>query len=165
MRQIYSRRREIKGVGMVYAEGLKFADLLAEAVQAYMLGMYNSAISLSCIAAERFCYDFIDISNIALNSSELNNKAKAYLYKIPLTGLIEFFEDLNVIDKKGRDLLMTINNIRNDYLHPKMKSPQDLKKDSLKTLNLMCELAKHRLSILNFYDIVNGKLVMKPQYR
>jgi hypothetical protein len=163
--QIYSRRREIKGVGMVYAEGLKFADLLAEAVQAYMLGMYNSAISLSCIAAERFCYDFIDISNITLNSRELNNKAKTYLYKIPLARLIEFFEDLNVIDKIAKDLLMKINDMRNGYLHPKMKSPPDLKKDSLMALNLMCELAKHRLSIWNFYDIVDGKLVMKPQYR
>ena len=31
--QIYSRRSDIKGVGMIYAEGLKFADLLAEAIQ------------------------------------------------------------------------------------------------------------------------------------
>jgi hypothetical protein len=95
---------------MGYAEGLKFADLLAEAVQAYMLGMYNSAISLSCIAAERFWYDFIDISNITLNSRELNNKAKTYLYKIPLARLIE---DLNVIDKIAKDLLMKINDMRN----------------------------------------------------
>ena len=63
---------------MIYGEGLKFADLLAEAIQAYMLGMYNSAISLSCIAAERFCYDFIDISDITLNSKVVNNKAKTY---------------------------------------------------------------------------------------
>lgn len=57
--QIYSRRRDVHGVGMVYAEG-KVADSLAEAIHAYMLGMYNSAISLPCIAAERLCYDFID---------------------------------------------------------------------------------------------------------
>jgi hypothetical protein len=98
--QIYSRS-DIKGVGMVYVEGIKFADLLAEAIHAYMLGMYNSAISLSCIAAERLCYDFIAISNITLNSKELDNKTKAYLYKIPFTGLVEFLADLNIIDKKA----------------------------------------------------------------
>jgi len=164
--QIYSRRSDIKGVGMVYVEGIRFADLLTEAIHAYMLGMYNSAISLSCIAAERFCYDFIDISNITLNSKELDNKTKSYLYKIPFTALVEFFADLNVIDKKAKKLLMKIgSNIRNDYLHPIMKSPQDLKKHSLDALNLMCELAKHRLSILNFYEIVDGKLTLKPQYR
>jgi len=32
--QIYSRRSDIKGVGMVYAEGIRFADLLAEAIHA-----------------------------------------------------------------------------------------------------------------------------------
>jgi hypothetical protein len=37
-----------------------------------------------------------------------------------------------------------------------MKS-QDLKKRSLETLNLMCKLAKHRLSIVNFYDLVDGE--------
>jgi hypothetical protein len=45
---------------MVYAKGLKFADSLAEAIHAYILGMHSSAISLPCIAAERLCYDFID---------------------------------------------------------------------------------------------------------
>jgi hypothetical protein len=57
--QIYSRR-DVQGVGMVYAKGLKFADSLAEAIHAYILGMHSSAISLPCIAAERLCYDFID---------------------------------------------------------------------------------------------------------
>ena len=78
--------------------------------------------------------------------------------------MIEFFEDLNVIDKKAKDLLMKINDMRNGYLHPNMKSPQDLKKDSLEALNLMCKLANHRLSIFNFYDVLDGKLEMKPQY-
>lgn len=162
--QIYARRRDIKGVGMVYAHGLKFADLLAEAVHAHMLGMYNSAISLSCIAAERFCYDFIDIATITINSRGLDNEAKTYLYHIPLSKLIMLFKELNVIDKEARDLLFKINDKRNRYLHPTMES-QDLEKDSLHVLNLMCALAKHRLSVLNFYDVVDGKLVLKPQYR
>jgi hypothetical protein len=97
--------------------------------------------------------------------STLSNKAKTYLYKIPLARLIEFFEDLNVIDKKAKDLLMKINDMRNGYLHPNMKSPQDLKKDSLEAINLMCKLANHRLSIFNFYNVLDGKLEMKPQYR
>jgi len=83
---IYSRRSDIKGVGMVYAEGIKFADLLSEAIHAYMLGMYNSAIALSCMAAERLCYDFIDISNITLNSKQLNDKQRPTYIRSHLPG-------------------------------------------------------------------------------
>jgi hypothetical protein len=162
--QIYSRRREIMGAGMIYTQDLKFADLLDEAVRAYTLGMYNSSISLSCIAAERFLYDFIDIADITLNSRILSNEAKSYLYYIPIARLGEFFEDLNVIDHESRTLLAKINDMRNRYVHPKMKDHQNLKKESLEALNLMCELAKRRLSILNFYDVVDGKLVRKPEY-
>ena len=54
---IYNRRREINGVGIIYAEG-KCASLLQEAVYSYILGHYFSTIAVSGMAAERICYDY-----------------------------------------------------------------------------------------------------------
>jgi hypothetical protein len=165
-KEIYSRRSDIKGVGIVYAEGYKFADLLTEAIQAYMLGMYGSTISLSCMAAERLCYDLIEVSNITINSMHLDPKTKTHLYKIPFSTLVDFLANINMIDEKAKSLLLRIGStIRNNYLHPNMRITQDLKKDSLDALNSMCDLAKHLLSIFKFYDIEDGKLKRKPEYR
>lgn len=156
--KIYERRREIEGVGMVRAEG-KYIILLQEALQAYQLGLFYSTISLSAMAAERICYDYIDFSEIIINGKALNDAEKHDLYNIPLTTLIEFIFNLGLIDNKSRSVLLQINTIRNQHVHPKMN--EDEKKDSIKVLNLLCKVTDSLLSIFRNHYIKDGKLIKK----
>lgn len=157
---IYERRAKIKGVGIVYAEG-KFLGLFDEAVDAYKLGLYYSTVALCSMAAERICYDYLDLSVIIMRGKVLSLESKAELYFLPLARLINFLYHAGVIDEKSKVVLHEINEARNKHIHPKMSS--DVKKDALDVLNLLCEAIENLLSIFRDYDLENGKLKRKQE--
>jgi hypothetical protein len=72
---------------------------------------------------------------------------------------LAFFKKINVLSDKDFSLLHKINDIRNRHIHPKMKD--EVYNDAKLIINLLCELLEGRLSMLNRYDIVDGKFVLK----
>jgi hypothetical protein len=159
---IYERRKEIDGVGIVYAEG-KMWELLQEAKNTYMLGHYYSTIALSGMAAERLCYDYIEFSQIQINGTTLNDKAKQELINLPHRHLINFLYEYGIIDVKSKSILHKIANKRNEHVHPKMSSDQ--KKDAIEALNSLCKVAGSLLSMFKFYDLVDGKFIRRTKPR
>jgi hypothetical protein len=159
---IYKRRKEIEGVGIVYAEG-KMWGLLQEAMHSYLLGHYYGTIALSGMAAERICFDYIELSEIQINGKILSDEAKQELFHLPLSHLIIFLHECGILDKKSRGALHQISDIRNRIVHPKMSS--DPQKDAIEVFNLLCNAVENLLSIFKFYNIVNGKLVKRTQPR
>jgi hypothetical protein len=151
---IYERRKEIEGVGIVYAES-KMWKLLQEAVHSYMLGHYYATIALSGMATE--------FPEIQINGKALSDKDKQELINLPQRALINFYHEHGIIDDKRKSVLHQIADIRNDTVHPKMLS--DPKKDAIEVLNKLCSVSETLLSIFKFYDIVNGSLVKRSQPR
>ena len=41
----------------------------------------------------------------------------------------------------------------------------DVKEDSIKILNYLCELLERKLSVFRFYDIKDGVLTLKDEFR
>jgi hypothetical protein len=159
---IYERRKEIDGVGIVYAEG-KMWELLQEAKNSYMLGHYYSTIALSGMAAERLCYDYIEFSQIQINGTTLNDKAKQELINLPLRHLINFLYEYGIIDNESKSVLHRIADKRNLHVHPKMSSDQ--KRDAIDALNSLCKVAESLLSMFRFYDLVDGKFIRRTKPR
>jgi hypothetical protein len=159
---IYNRRKEIEGVGIVYAEG-KMWKLLQEAKNSYMVGHYYSTIALSGMAAERICYDYIEFSEIQINGKTLGDKAKQELINLPLRDLINFLHEFGIIDNESKNVLHQIGDIRNRHVHPKMSS--DPKKDAIEVLNKLCSVTENLLSMFRFYDLVDGIFVRRAQPR
>lgn len=82
---------------------------------------------------------------------------------MPYSRLVEFFLSIGSLDEESKGLFFTINDLRNQYIHPKMKG--DVKDDSIKILNLLCDLLERKLSVFQFYDIKDGILVLKKEFR
>lgn len=60
-------------------------------------------------------------------------------------------------------MLHQISNIRNEQVHPqKMESSSN---DAIKILNLLCNVLEERLSLFKYYDLKDGELVLKDQYK
>jgi hypothetical protein len=114
----YNRRKEIEGFGIVYSEG-KWADLFQEAKDSYLLGHYYSTIALSAMAAERICYDYIELSQIQINGKTLSDKARQELTYLPLNRLIDFLHECGIIDVTSKGVLHDFSDIRNRHVHPK----------------------------------------------
>jgi hypothetical protein len=157
---IYNRRKEIEGFGIVNAEG-KWADLLQEAKDSYLLGHYYSTIALSSMAAERICYDYIEFSQIQINGTTISDKAKQELIYLPLNHLIDFLHEYGIIDGKSKGVLHRISQIRNTHVHPKMSG--DSQKDAIEVLNLLCNVAENLWSMFKTHNIVDGKFVKKHE--
>jgi hypothetical protein len=159
---VYKRRKEIEGAGIVYAEG-KMWELLQEAKNSYLLGHYYATIALSGMAAERICIDYIEFSEIQINGKTLGDKAKQELIYLPQNHLIDFLHKCGILDDKSKGVLYDISEIRNRHVHPKMLS--DPKKDAIEVLNKLCKVAENLLSMFRFYDLVDGRFVMRTQPR
>jgi hypothetical protein len=60
-------------------------------------------------------------------------------------------------------MLHQISNIRNEQVHPqKMENSSN---DAIKILNLLCNVLEERLSLFKYYDLKDGVLVLKDQYK
>ncbi|MGI0020825.1 MAG: hypothetical protein ACREAY_10185 [Nitrososphaera sp.] len=155
---ILARRKQIDGFGLIQAEG-KFADLIGEAVMTYQLQFYTSTIALCGTMAERICYDFVDFSKIVVNGKELSQEEKTALYDIPFRKLLEFLNELGLIDKDSKGVLHEMYDIRNKYVH--FKTSGDGQADALRVLNKFCGVAEGLFSMFKYYDIADGKFVKK----
>jgi len=72
----------IEGTGIIQSD-YKFIILLDEAYKCFLLGLYNSTVSLCSVATERLCYDILEKSKVTFGDSELDNdqkKAKSSSY-------------------------------------------------------------------------------------
>lgn len=54
--------------------------------------------------------------------------------------------------------MFNISDIRNRHIHPTMVRPAE---DAINILNLLCKVLEEKLSIFQFYEINDGKLVLK----
>lgn len=154
---MYERRKRIDGLKIIYGEG-KVVELLNEVFNNYILGNYYSAIATCSMAAERFCYDYIDSLEIKFGNKVLTETDKEELTHIPFNRLLSFLLKLNILDDESHKMLFQMNGIRNRHIHPKMR---DTEKDALEIVNLLCHVLESRLSMFRFYDLVDGKFVRK----
>jgi hypothetical protein len=127
----------------------KFTVILDSAYKSFLLGMYYATVTLTSLAAERMCYDFIENAKIEYREIELEQRQKDSLYRIPYSELLNFLLDLNEFDEQIKKNLFKINTIRNKYVHPNtVGNPFD---DAKNTLNLLCEtidlIIKHKREV------------------
>jgi DNA-binding Xre family transcriptional regulator len=159
--EMYERRKKIEGFDFIAADG-KTPDLVKEAVDSYILGHYQATIALSGMAAERLLYDFIDFVEIRIQDKIiLDSEQKAVLYKMPFNRLIEFFWRLGSLNDKTKNQLNKIAEIRNEYVHP--QQTQKTSEVAIKILNLLCNVLEEKLSLFKFYDLKDGRFVLKHQ--
>jgi hypothetical protein len=154
---MYERRKNIQGFDFIMAEG-KVPLILREAIDSYLLGNYFSTIALCGMTAERLCYDFIDFVDIRIGEKLLDSEQKQVLYKMPFNGLVEFFWKIGSFNDTTKNLMYQISDIRNRYVHPTKTKPPE---DAIKILNLLCVVLEEKLSLFQFYDIRDGKFVLK----
>jgi hypothetical protein len=147
--------------GDVYAE-LKVIQLLTDVFESYILGKYYATVAVASMAAERLCYDFIEILDIKFGERTLTKEDKEELTYIQFNKLLSFLKKIGVLSDSDVSLLFQINEIRNRHIHPKMK---DVEKDATKIVKLLCELLEGRLSMFKFYDLVDGRFVLKSNMR
>jgi hypothetical protein len=155
--EMYERRKNIQGFDLIMADG-KVPALLMEAIDSYTLGNFFSTIALCGMTAERLCYDFIDFVDVRIGEKSLNDKQKQVLYKLPFHNLVEFFWEIGSFNERTKILMFEIAGIRNRHIHPTMVRPAE---DAINILNLLCKILEEKLSIFQFYDIKDGKLILK----
>ncbi len=68
-----------------------------------------------------------------------------------------------MISKTVQQKLGEINKIRNRYVHA--EDAETKKEDAKKCIDLLRELITEKFDLRNFYDMVEGKLVLKKRYR
>jgi hypothetical protein len=155
--EMYKRRKNIQGFDLIMADG-KVPALLREAIDSYILGNFYSTIALCGMTAERLCYDFIDFVDIRIGEKLLNDEQKQVLYKLPFSSMVDFFWKIGFFNDRTKGLMFDISAIRNRHIHPTMVRPAE---DAIKALNLLCNVLEEKLSIFQFYDIKDGKLVLR----
>jgi hypothetical protein len=155
--EMYERRKNIQGFDLIMADG-KVPALLMEAIDSYTLGNFFSTIALCGMTAERLCYDFIDFVDVRIGEKSLNDKQKQVLYKLPFHNLVEFFWEIGSFNERTKIQMFEIAGIRNRHIHPTMVRPAE---DAINILNLLCKILEEKLSIFQFYDIKDGKLILK----
>jgi hypothetical protein len=159
--EMYDRRKKIEGFDIIMADGK--TPILVEAIDSYILGHFHATVALCAMAAERFLYDFVDFADIKIQDKTLNDKQKEYLYKLSSRNLIDFFCEIGTINDKTKSMLHQISNIRNEQVHPqKMENSSN---DAIKILNLLCNVLEEKLSLFKYYDLKDGVLVLKDQYK
>lgn len=170
-KDIMCERRKDVGVGFLfggnaYADGrveeFKVIQLLMDVFESYVLGKNYAAVAVAGMAAERLIYDFIEHLPIKFGERTLTNEDKKYLMLLPYRRLLSFLKDLDMLNDNEFQLLDKINVIRNKHVHPKMK---DVEQDSTTIVKLLCQLLEGRLSMLKYYDIIDGRFVLKNEYR
>jgi hypothetical protein len=154
---MYERRKNIQGFDIIMADG-KVPALLKEAIDSYTLGNFFSTIALCGMTAERLCYDFIDFVDIKIGEKLLNDEQKQVLNRLPFNSMVEFFWKIGSFNDRTKNLMFDIAAIRNRHIHPTMVGPAE---DAIKILNLLCKVLEEKLSIFQFYDIKDGRLVLK----
>jgi hypothetical protein len=100
---------------------------------------------------------------IIIFTKNVNQPTKEILYDMPFRSLLEFLWNVTGFNEKEKKLLHKIYNTRNRYVHPKRAG--NAQSDALTTLNQLCEVLESMFSVFRFYEVKDGKLVMKPEYR
>lgn len=160
---ILLRRKEIDGVGILYMDYAKFAYLLDEAFKTYQLGLFNSTIAICGTVAERICYDLVDMMEILVFINRVDQSTKELLYEMPFRHLLEFLWKVTAFNENDKNLLHKIYDTRNRYVHPKKAG--NAQSDALTTLNQTCRVLENMFSVFRFYELKDGKLIAKPEYR
>lgn len=167
---MFERRKDV-GVGIlfggnIYADGrveeLKVIQLLMDAFESYVLGKYYAAVAVSGMAAERLVYDFIELLPIKFGEQNLTLEAKKELMYIQYSKLLLTLKSIGVFNDNEFKILNQINIIRNNHVHPKM---ENVEQDATKIVKLLCQLLELKLSMFRFYDVVDGRFQLKPEYR
>lgn len=160
---ILLRRKQIDGVGILYMDYAKFAYLLDEAFKTYQLGLFNSTIAICGTIAERICFDLVDMMDILVFINKVDQPTKELLYEMPFRHLLEFLWKVTAFNENDKNQLHRIYDTRNRYVHPKKAG--NAQSDALTTLNQLCKVLESMFSVFRFYELKDGKLVAKPEFK
>ena len=133
-----------------------YANLMEEAKECYMFGLYYSTISMVGITAERFAIELSDKFKFTINENPISEK---YLFPKGTNQYqrLRLLFKAKIISEKAYKNLDKIRDIRNDYIHPKKLA--NVQKDSLKVLELFIEVINSRFS--EKYEFREGKIIKK----
>jgi len=142
----------------------KFVQLIHEVIQLYTNGLFYSTVALCGITAERLCYDLIENSKISINGQILSSSQKESLYRLNQVVLVDMLFRWGLIKEETRGKLDEIRKIRNRYAHPSELSAQEPQKDSIKMLDLLCQVinTEYGPGLGARYTMEGGKI--KRQY-
>lgn len=105
-----------------------YSDLMTEARTCYEFGFFYAAVSLLCVAAEKY-------------AMELCSKKKGSQEK-----RLVLLEKSKIIIPKHHDNLKKISRTRDKYLHPGKIEEKDAKKDALEAISLFTEIIQERFN-------------------
>jgi len=129
-----------------------FLSFYIEARDLYREGFFHSCIAMCRITAEKMCEALVDIAKISPEDKER-------LLSLRFYDLVWVMLKLNIINSEIFDNLDNIRKIGNNYIHPKGSINPSL--DSENVINSLGKLVDRTSSILNEYEIIQGKLVAK----
>ena len=118
-----------------------YSGLMGEARSCYEFGFFYAAVSLICIAAEKFA--------IELSPKKKGDQSKRLI----------LLKDTNIIAPKHYEKLGKISRVRDKYMHPKKIEEADEKKDALEAISLFNEVIQERF--FDKYEIRDGIIFEK----
>ena len=149
---------EIPGIGPLPLMQ-KFMQLVPEVVGLYVNGFYYSTIASCGVAAERVCYDILEVSEIELDKKTLTRNQKSELYALNLVRFIKLLQEWGLIKGETAKLLHKIRKCRNKYVHPTFQRIS-AKKDSIRMIEWLFQVIKTEFGPGPGarYTIKNGKI-------
>ena len=129
-----------------------YTNLMEEARNSYIYGLFYSSIALIGIASENFC---VNLEN-ELNKNKIDKKI--FLKDLNQSKRLEYLKSGEIIDDELYNKFDEIRDIRNKYIHIK-ENKETVKEDALKIINLFNDILEKRFN--DNYYIKDGIIILK----
>ena len=142
-----------------------FVRFIQELLQLYINGLYYSSIAMVGVAAERLCFDLIDVADFKIDDKTLSSEEKQALVGMRLFDLIDLLSKWSLIQDSTRNKLHKIRIRRNEYVHPNPPPFETAKDDAKRLIELICEIAQTEFGPggTGRYVIDDGALMFRPR--
>jgi len=130
--------------------------LLLEARQAYIDGLYFSAIASATTTADRIC-------NGLLHRYAVSRGTIREILQLTLGQKVERLRAMGLIDASEVLVLTHLNRVRNQYLHPKQRSnASGASRAAMRSIVLLHKFFDQTESVFRDYTFEKGRLVPRP---
>jgi len=126
---------------------LPYFELYHELKQVYINGLYYSSIVMAGVLVERICYEKLSENLMKIGEHKLSFEEKRdIVFHLGLSHQIDLIYECGLIKKTTRTAMVEINNLRNNYVHPK-NTNADAEKDSKKALKHIKKIMDNEYAI------------------
>lgn len=141
-----------------------FFPYFKEAIEAYVNGLYVATIALSGACCERICSEILEYVEFRMSGKTVDlSSTKSLVSALTQVERANLLAGGKIFSKSTLRKFLEINKIRNKYVHPSKRNTANI--DAKRCMVLLRELVKQKFDLRNFYDFVNGQLVIKKQFR